>query len=67
MLDADFLSVKISSDFLAHPELGANWDIVIAWSEQNRYEPANKLHAEEIYSAIADKKHGILPWIMVRW
>jgi HEPN domain-containing protein len=51
----------------ADPDLAGNWDIVKDWNESSRYARTPKAEAEELYEAIADKKHGVLPWIKRHW
>jgi len=48
-------------------EFKVNWYVVKQWSEQSRYEvPGGKL-AEDLFKAIADRKHGVLRWIRQYW
>jgi len=44
-----------------------NWDIVTAWNEWSRYEISTRNEAEELYEAITNKKHGVLPWVKQCW
>ena len=44
-----------------------NWTTVRDWSEQKRYHRIDKTEAEVLYAAIADDKHGVLPWIKTQW
>jgi HEPN domain-containing protein len=46
---------------------GANWNIVKEWSEQSRYKKHLPESAEDILSAVADRRHGVLRWITQRW
>ena len=46
---------------------GANWNIVKEWSEQSRYKKHLPKSAEDILSAVADRRHGVLRWIKQRW
>jgi HEPN domain-containing protein len=48
-------------------ELLDNWEVVKDWTESSRYAATTKAKAEELYSAITDKKHGVLTWIKGRW
>ena len=45
----------------------ANWNIVKDWSELRRYKKHSRYDAESIFTAIADKKHGVLKWIKQHW
>lgn len=51
----------------ADPLLNANWDIARDWSEQKRYHRMTNIEANELYQAIADDLHGVLPWIKSQW
>ena len=61
---------------LAHPakderkrneDLESNWSIVINWNEESRYVTHSELEAKALYSAIADKRNGVLKWIRKYW
>ena len=52
---------------VADPAFDAEWNVVREWSEQSRYAKPGRQKAERLYSAITDRKHGILPWIKQRW
>jgi len=56
---------KIATD--ADPDLLANWTLAEAWSEEKRYHRIDKHEAEDLYTAIADAAHGVLPWIKTQW
>jgi len=51
----------------ADAELQANWAVVKDWSEESRYQMSGDAKAREIYSAITDVDHGVLPWIKLHW
>lgn len=48
-------------------DLKANWSTVLKWSEQKRYHRISEMEAEELYAAIADEAHGLLPCIKMQW
>jgi HEPN domain-containing protein len=48
-------------------DLLGNWNIVIEWSEEKRYHRIEKSEAEELFTAVADDTHGVLPWIKNHW
>jgi HEPN domain-containing protein len=56
---------KVATD--ADPDLLANWTLARDWSEEKRYHRIDKKEAEELYTAIADAVHGVLPWIKTQW
>jgi HEPN domain-containing protein len=53
------------------PQLDVNWALVAAWSEESRYDRPRKRgarkRAEDTYTAIVDKQHGVLAWLKRRW
>jgi hypothetical protein len=51
----------------ADPNMQFNWEIVKDWNELSRYARTSKARAEEMYEAVADKKHGVLSWIRAHW
>jgi len=52
----------------ADAELGGNWDVLKAWSEQSRYEKTrSEKEAKDLYSAIEDRKHGVLQCLRRFW
>ena len=44
-----------------------NWTIVSQWSENSRYQRHGEREANDLYSAIASRKHGVLRWIRQHW
>ena len=48
-------------------DLADNWSFVKEWNESSRYARATKAKAQNLYDAITDKKHGVLPWLKRRW
>ena len=61
------LRAERDTDASANPALLANWQVVKDWSELARYERKTKLHAEELYEAVAHATNGVLPWIKNHW
>ena len=49
-------------------EFGLNWAVAKDWSESARYECGiEKTRANDLYSAITDKKSGVLAWLKTYW
>jgi hypothetical protein len=44
-----------------------NWQAAKDWNEQSRYESPGKKQAEELFDAVANRKHGVLRWIRQHW
>jgi HEPN domain-containing protein len=51
----------------ADPTRAEYWARVKDWTESSRYARIPKKKAIELYKAITDAKHGVLPWIHSRW
>jgi HEPN domain-containing protein len=52
---------------LADPAFHTRWNVIRGWSEQSRYAKPSRQQAESLYSAISDRKHGVLSWIKQHW
>src|SRR2546423_14181814 len=58
------LKAKESSDI----QFKLNWAVVKDWKEQARYETEiDNKQAGDLYSAITDRKHGVLSWLKKYW
>ena len=45
-----------------------NWTIVKDWSEEKRYTLSiSEIEAHDLYSAITNRKHGVLVWLKKLW
>jgi HEPN domain-containing protein len=44
-----------------------NWSVVLKWTEKSRYGRNTESDARDLYNAITDPAHGVVPWIKVRW
>ena len=55
---------KVSS---ANTAFDRNWSLVESWSEEARYQTITSDEAMELYSAIADRKAGVLSWLKKYW
>ena len=61
------LKAVLDADLVADSDLEANGGFVKDWSESSRYARQTKVKAQQLYHAITDKKHGVLPWIKRYW
>jgi len=61
------LQLVFDADAAADVELSRKWDIVKDWTESSRYRRTPKGKAEQLYGAITDRPHGVLPWIKRHW
>ena len=49
-------------------QLGQNWGTATQWEEISRYRLSkNQVEAMELFNAITDPQHGVLPWIKQHW
>jgi hypothetical protein len=55
------------TEFERDREFRLNWYVVKEWGEQCRYEAPDRQQAEDLFSAVADRKHGVLRWIRRHW
>lgn len=45
----------------------AHWRTAKGWTEESRYQVWTRQQARDLYRAITDKEHGVLPWIQQYW
>jgi hypothetical protein len=55
------LLAQTDSDF------ALNWKVVSAWKETGRYEIWSEIQAKELYEAVTNVNHGVLPWLRTVW
>jgi HEPN domain-containing protein len=67
LLELAGLQATLAADMAADPELLRYWDRAKEWRESSRYAGKTKTDAEELYEAIAAKKHGVLQWLKRYW
>ena len=48
-------------------EFGLRWGVVKDWSEDSRYRSVGEKEARQLYAAIIDPVHGVLPWLEQHW
>ena len=51
----------------ADGEFDQNWGIVKLRSEKSRYQTFGPEEARVLIKAIADRRHGVLPWVARHW
>jgi HEPN domain-containing protein len=44
-----------------------NWDLVVYWSEESRYERRSADSASALIEAIRNRKHGVMTWLKPHW
>jgi HEPN domain-containing protein len=55
------------ADCSADPELSGRWKTVRDWKESSRYQFKTEAQAKDLYEAITNPTHGVLPWIKRHW
>lgn len=61
------LQTDLSSEETKDSEFKGNWTIVKDWTEESRYQSHSQFEAETLYSAISDRRHGVLKWLRRYW
>lgn len=61
------LEYKFQNDTQKNPTLKANWATAKDWSETSRYEMKSKIEAQDLYTAVTQRKNGLLAWIRQYW
>lgn len=61
------LKGELDADSAADVDLLSNWGITKDWNESSRYARKSMADAQDLYDAITDKKHGMLPWVKKYW
>jgi len=50
-----------------NPKFALSWAVVKDWSEESRYEKHTSKEAQDLRSAIVNKRNGVLKWIRHYW
>lgn len=61
------LWVQFENEISSNHFLQVNWTIVKDWSEKGRYEEHTLPEAQDLLSAITDRREGVLTWIRRHW
>ena len=62
------LEHRLESEIKQNSALDVNWTIVKDWSEDSRYIfDISKVRADNFYSAVTARKHGVLSWLKKCW
>lgn len=62
------LKSALDNEVKSNQQFGANWTMVVEWSESFRYNltmPEKK--ARDFHAAISDQMDGVLPWLEKYW
>jgi HEPN domain-containing protein len=61
------LKTARDTDAAANVALRTNWQWVLTWSEESRYEQHGQPEAQDLLNAVIDPNNGVMQWIRVRW
>jgi HEPN domain-containing protein len=61
------LTQPTKDDRTRNKNLEVNWSMVVKWNEESRYVAHNELDTNALYSAITDRKDGVMRWIRKYW
>ena len=67
LIKAAGLGVKLDENMKRNKAFAKHWGLVKDWKESSRYEKHNEKKARDFFSAVADKKHGVLQWLKQYW
>jgi len=58
---------ELQREISADEKLRSNWDTVLLWNDENRYELVEAPHAKSLYVATTEPGSGVIEWIRRRW
>jgi len=61
------LKPELDQAMSVNADLKSNWDIIKVWTEESRYIRHDRADAENMYAAIANRRHGVLRWFRRYW
>jgi HEPN domain-containing protein len=67
LLKAAKLGSALDAALDLDPALEKPWKVVSKWSEQDRYRHIDKGEAHDMIEAVANREHGVLPWVKRYW
>ena len=61
------LWAELQNEIGSDVKLRSNWNTVLSWNDENRYEFLEELQAKSLYDATAEPGSGVMEWIRRRW
>jgi hypothetical protein len=61
------LDAARDAEFDRDHQFRLNWHVVKEWSQQSRYDRPGKQQAEDLFDAVANRRHGVLRWLRRQW
>ncbi len=57
----------LQKDFARDVRLEGNWNTVLVWDDEKRYEMVNEVQATALYAAATEAVSGVMNWLRRRW
>lgn len=67
LISVSGLQLELKNQENDDPLFHANWGVVSKWSEQRRYDVADRSTTQYFLDAILTPDHGVFPWIKRYW
>jgi HEPN domain-containing protein len=67
LLSISGLKQTHEQEMKSNADFRAKWSVVRDWSESARYSDRSQAQARDLYSAITDRRNGILKWLKKHW
>lgn len=61
------LEILLDAEIVHDVEFARNWAVTKDWTESSRYEEHTITEAQDLYSAITNRRNGVLKWIRRYW
>jgi hypothetical protein len=61
------LWIELDTEVKKDVKLRTNWNTVLLWNDENRYEIVDELEAVSLYAAATEAGSGVMEWIRRRW
>ena len=61
------LWTELENEIKTDVKLRTNWNTVLLWNDENRYEVVDELQATSLYAATTEERTGVMEWIRRRW
>lgn len=61
------IELDLNEEIKTNDKFKVNWNVTKDWSENSRYKRNSRSEALDLYSAVNDRKNGIMSWIRKRW
>ena len=58
---------ELRKEFSADEKLESNWNTVLSWNDENRYEMVDEFQAKTLYGAATEPVSGVMDWMRRRW